>query len=231
MKFITNPNSEQLAEIKKFLFEEDKFNNDGFYCNWNIIEKSFNENRLFTFEVEETIIGFLTWTDYEEKYVAIDIMEINPKFRNKGFGKVLYYKAEEYFKTRDYLAIKLFCSPEISEMFWKKMEFIKFPNRGYSEPELTYYKPLIKTKKISETSKLTNKIELWDLEPYQIKEQIANWTWNIEDNKYPIFIPCNSNWNLRLTKNGQLVKEDKVKYFNKNKDNEIGPFLYLKLIE
>lgn len=214
MEVIDKLNNEQLAEIKKFLIEEDKLSNEGFYCNWNIIEKSFNENCLFALDLDSKIIGFLTWKNYENRYLAIEIMEINPKYRNKGFGKLFYDKVEKHFRSKNFIAIKLFCSPKSSEMFWKKMGFTKFPDRGYSEPELSYFKPLIQTKVLSETNCLMNKIELWDLEPYQIKEQPAKWTWNIEDNKYPILIPCNSNWNLRLTKNGKIVKENKVKYFN-----------------
>jgi len=227
MELISNPNIEQLVEIKNFLIEEDKLYKEGFYCNWNIIEKSFSENHLFAMGLDNEIIGFLTWTNYGNQYLAIDIMEIFPKYRNKGFGEIFYDKAEKYFMANNVFAIKLFCSPKSSEIFWKKMGFTKFPDRGYSEPELSYYKPLIQTKVLSDTNNLTDKIELWDLEPYQVKEQPAKWTWNIEDNKYPILTPCNSNWNLRLTKNGQIIKEDKVKYFDRNNEIEIGPFLYI----
>lgn len=231
MKIIKNPNIEQLAEIKNFLIEEDQLNNDGFYCNWNIIEKSFHENHLFALDLKGEILGFLTWTSYENQYLAIDIFVVNQKYRNKGFGKIFYEKVEKYFMENNFIAIKLFCSPKSSEMFWKKMGFTKFPDRGHSEPELSYYKPLIQTKVLSDNNNLTDKFELWDLEPYQIKGQTAKWTWSIEDNKYPILTPCNSNWNLRLTKNGQLIKEDKVKYFDRNNEIEIGPFLYIKLTE
>ena len=228
MRIIYNPNIEQLADIKNFLVEEKKLNSEGFYCNWNIIEKSFNENRLFALDLKGEIIGFLSWTNYEKQYLAIDIMEVKPKYRNKGLGKIFYNKAEEYFIANNFIAIRLFCSPESSEMFWKKMRFTKFPERGYTDPDLSYYKPLIQIKVLSETNNLTDKIELWDLEPYQLKGQTAKWTWNIKDNKYPILIPCNSNWILILTKGGQLIKQDKVKYYDEKKEIEIGPFLYIK---
>lgn len=228
MKIINKPNIEQLAEIKKFLIEENKLNKEGFFCNWKTIEKSFSENCLFALDLSGKIIGFLTWTNHENQFLEIDIMEINPIHRKKGFGKIFYKKVEKYFKSNNFIAIKLFCEPEISEIFWKKMGFIKFPDRGYADPELTYYKPLIKTKVISETNCLKNKIELWDLEPYQANEKPAKWTWNIDDNKYPILVPCNSNWKLRHTKNGQIIKEEKVKYFDRIKEIEIGPFLYIK---
>ncbi|WP_370692178.1 GNAT family N-acetyltransferase [Kaistella sp. SH11-4b] len=231
MKLNTNPTSKQLAEIKSWLVEEKKNFNEGFYCNWNIIENSFNENKLFVLEFDKKIVGFITWTNHQKKYVDIDIMEINRSFRKRGFGRILYKKTEEFFAEHKYIAIKLFCAPENSESFWKKMEFIKFPYRGYSESELIYYKPLINAKELSVGKFLANKIELWNVEPYELKEQEPKWTWEIYNNNYPILQPCNPNWNLRLTKNGQIVKEDKIKYFDSEKEIEFGPFLYLTLTE
>lgn len=231
MKLNTNPNSEQLAKIKTWLVEEKENFNEGFYCNWNIIENSFNENQLFVLEFKKMIVGFISWTNHGGKYVDIDIMEINPKFRSKGLGRILFNKTEEFFKENNYLAIKLFCSPESSESFWQKMEFKKFPKRGYSESELTYYKPLINAKEPSIDKFLTNKIELWDIEPYELKEQKPKWTWEINNDIYPILHPCNPNWNLRHTRNGQIIKEDKIKYFDRKNEIEFGPFLYLTLTE
>lgn len=227
MEFIINPNMEQLAEIKDFLIEEDKLFQEGFYCNWSIIEKSFNDNLLFVMLLDGKTIGFLAWTNYNNQYLAIDIMEINHQYRNKGLGQLFYDKAEEYFNSKNFIAIKLFCSPKSSEIFWKKMGFTKFPERGYSDPELSYYKSLIQTNVVSDKNNFTEKIELWDLEPYQVIKQPAKWIWNTEEKKYPILMPCNSNWNLRHTQNGQIIKEGKVKYFNRNDSIEVGPFLYI----
>ncbi len=231
MKLNTKPTSKHLAEIRSWLLEEKKNFNEGFYCNWNIIENSFSKNELFVLEFEKMIVGFISWTDHSGKYVDIDIMEISPKFRRKGLGRIMYDMAEQTFKDNSYLAIKLFCSPESSESFWQKMKFTKFPIRGYSESELTYYKPLINVKGLSVNKFLANKIELWNIEPYEIKEQEPKWTWEIYNNNYPILQPCNPNWNLRLTKNGQIMKEDKIKYFDSEKEIEFGPFLYLTLTE
>ena len=231
MKLNTNPTSKQLAEIKSWLVEEKKNFNEGFYCNWNIIQNSFNENKLFVLELDNSSIGFITWADHGEQYIDINLVEIHPNFRNQGFGKILYSKTEKFFRECNYLAVKLFCRPESSETFWKKMGFTKFSEKIESEEELTYYKPLINTKELSVGKFLANKIELWDVEPYELKEQEPKWTWEIYNNNYPILQPCNPNWNLRLTKNGQIVKEDKIKYFDSEKEIEFGPFLYLTLTE
>jgi len=227
----TKPTIENLNKIKAWLIEEDEKTQKGFYCNWKLIEKSFENQELIIFQNSDSIIGFITWTNCE-LYASIDIMEMNPNYRKKGFGKLFYDNVAEYFKSIDLIAVKLFCSPISSEKFWEKMGFIKFPNRGYSESELTYFKPLIEIN-VPSKNDFENKLELWDLEPYQLNNNKPKWTWKIETESLkflkPILQPCNRDWNLRWTKNNEIVKEDKVKYFS-TKDNEIefSPFLYIR---
>lgn len=230
MNFNINPSLSQLEEIKIWLIEEDVNSNKGFYCNWKNIEDSFKNKQLFVLELEQTTIGFITWSIYENKYAEIHMMEIKASYRQKGLGKIFYEKTEDYFKSKELVAIELYCSPKESETFWLKRMYIKFPHIGYSESELTYYKPLIETQKQNDQKGLNNKLELWDLEPYQIRNQEPKWTWELI-NKYPILQPCNYNWNLRLTKNGKIIQEDKVKRFDSNKEITIGSFLFIEIIE
>lgn len=228
----TEPTQFDLEKIKKWLIEEDREFNEGFYCNWTIIEKAFKKKELVTLDFKDTPIGFLVWSK-GEIYVEIDILEIKPKHRKKGVGQFFFETISEYFKLQGFLAIKLFCSPRESEKFWKKMEFIKFPKRGYSESDLTYFKPLIEIQKSTNNGQAENKIELWDVEPYQTNKNSPKWTWEVEiiNDKLvlPIIQPCNYDWNLKWTKNGETIKEDKVKYFDSKKNRvEYSPFLYIK---
>lgn len=224
-----SPTLSDLQEIEKWLIEEKKASGKGFYCNWNIIEKAFKNKKFIALNQNDLSVGFLIWSN-GEIHAEIDIMEIRPENRNCGIGKIFFNKIAEYFKKKGFLAIKLFCSPIDSEEFWKKMDFIKFPERGYSESELTYYKPLIEIQKTTKKNS-DNKIELWNIEPYQMKNQQPKWTWEINSNSdklmLPIIQPCNCNWNLRWTKNGQKIREAKIKYFSKNKKIEFSPFLYI----
>ena len=68
---------------------------------------------------------------------------------------------------------------------------------------------------------MTDKIELWDDEPYEAEEKEPKWTWYVQMKEgvlmYPIIQPCNFNWKLRWTRNGRKIKEEKVKYFTPNK--------------
>jgi len=224
-----SPNQSDLKEIEKWLINEDKNSNEGFYCNWSIIEKAFRNKKLLTLNYENSAIGFLVWSK-GEIYAEIDIIEIKAEKRNNGIGKHFFERISDFFREEGFLAIKLFCSPIESEKFWKKMDFIKFPNRGYSESELTYYKPLIENQHTSGNNS-QNKIELWNVEPYQIKNHEPKWTWEIKSEKnkllLPIIQPCNFDWNLRWAKNGKKVREDKVKYFSENKRIEYSPFVLI----
>ena len=225
------PTQFDLNEIEKWLIEEDKTFDEGFYCNWSIIEKAFSKKEFVTLNFKDRPIGFLVWSS-GDIYAEIDILEIKPEHRKRGVGKVFFEMISEYFKQKGFLVIKLFCSPRESEKFWKKMGFMKFPDRGYSESDLTYFKPLIKVQTTSRDGHTKNKLELWDVDPFQKKKNLPKWTWNVDiiDNKLklPIIHPCNCNWNLKWTSNGKTIREDKVKYFGaENNRIEYSPFLYI----
>ncbi len=233
-KINLRPTKSGMKKIENWLLDENEKYDDGFYCNWNIIEKSYTENEVICLELNEKNIGFAVWSQ-GEIYTEIDIFEIHPEYRRKGIGKIFFDKIEKSFKENGSLVIKLFCEPRESEKFWRKMGFIQFPTRGYSEPDLTFFKPLIDVCPLTDNSTCKNKIELWDVEPYQADRKAPRWTWEIEekDNKLarPIIQACNINWNIRWTKNGGVIKEDKVKYFSRDNSIEFSPFMYIQRLD
>ncbi|WP_339812235.1 GNAT family N-acetyltransferase [uncultured Imperialibacter sp.] len=227
----TNPKALELELVRSWLIEERNHFNEGFYCNWGIIEKAFNNKEFITLNHANYPIGFAVYSK-SELYVEIEILEVKRNFRRKGIGQQFILKLESYFKSKGHVAFKLFCSPKESQGFWEKNGFVKFPRRGYTESDLTYFKPLVEIEKPTDSTNLTNKLELWNAEPYEIKNNAPQWTWKIDMtlNKLlkPIIHPCNNNWNLRWTKNASIVREHKVKHFNKNtKPIHCGPFLII----
>ena len=223
----SEPNIRQLNELETWLKQEFDTSKEGFYCNWNTIQKSFKRNQLITCSINDEIVGFISWsTNSKRQYVDIDIFEIHPKFRQLGYGKRLYQLGETYFKSKDFKAVILFCEPRESEPFWRKMNFIKFPPRGYSESDLYYYRPLIEVN-LPVDEATDNKLELWDMQPYAINGKRPKWIWDINSNSQPVLHPCNGDWNLRLTKKGVVLKEDRVKCFDNTEDILLGPLLYL----
>ncbi|MBM7561512.1 GNAT family N-acetyltransferase [Fusibacter tunisiensis] len=228
------PVEEDIEEILVWLKRECDINGVGFYNNKNIIVDSFHSGNAIVLKHRGENIGLVTWSR-NEILVNIDIFVIDSSYRGKGYGNFFFQAISEYFRNKGFKAIKLFCEPKSSERFWIKMGFKKLPYTGRSEHELTYYGVLVNTASI--TSKCnTDKIELWDVEPYEVEKEGPKWTWYLEKQNeellYPIIQPCDCNWNLRWSRNGQVIKEDKVKYFT-DKDYELYsyPFLYINKLE
>lgn len=228
-----SPSLSDLSTIEAWLIEEDRKNKAGFYCNLNVIEISFERGELITFEFNGKIVGFLTWSR-NEIYVDIDIFEIHFRYRKKGLGKVFFEMISEAFRQMGVLVLTLFCKPEESEHFWKKMNFIKFPESCYTR-KLTYYKPLVDVCKSSPDFEIANKIELWDKEPHEAINMIAAWCWEIDKGDgvlaNPIIHPASIDWNIRWTKNGKIITEDKVKYFSRENPILFGPFICITKLE
>ncbi len=230
-KINLNPSELDLENIKNWLLDESEKYGEGFYSNWEIINKSFYNKELISFELDNQIVGFVVWTQ-DEKVIDIDIMEIHPDYRKCGLGKIFFQKIESVFHEKGNIAFVLFCEPRESEHFWRKQRFIKFPRRGWSESDLTFYKPLIKALEPIENPDENNKLELWNVEPFQSGQIEPQWSWNIEIEEgkliTPIIQPCNRNWNVRWTKNGKVIKDDKVKYFSRDYSIENGAFMYIE---
>ena len=228
------PTLQDIKEILVWLKEERDRDarGHGFYNNKNIIMDSFRLENAIVFKHENKSIGLIVWNESDDILVNIDIFVIHPSYRGKGFGELFYHDVCNYFVEKGFKAVKLFCEPKTSEKFWVKMGLLKLHDCGYTEHELTYYGVLID---VASTIYLDNaeKIELWDVEPYEAMEAEPRWTWYIENDEgrllYPILHPCNCNWNLRWSRNGEVLKEGKIKYFT-NKDFELfkSKFLYIE---
>lgn len=159
-------------------------------------------------------------------------MAIKYSSRDKGFGSRFLNDFIDFAIKIGVFVVMLFCSPTSSERFWKKMEFIKFPENCVNH-NLSYYKILINHLEPKSCVDTSNKIELWDVEPHQINKSIPKWKWCFDKNiELPIFHPSNGDWNIRLTKNGVIIKDEKVKYFNR-KDGIFDncPFIFIQKLE
>ncbi len=84
-----SPTYKQVGEVEKWLITERQKTGDGFYCNWNIIKSSFENNELATISLNNKTIGFATWRLTSDKTARIEIAEVEPTNRNKGIGKIL----------------------------------------------------------------------------------------------------------------------------------------------
>lgn len=233
LKSNLNPAKKHFNQINNWLIEEWKKTNNGFYSDWEMIETSFNEKRLSIITYNDRAIGFVVYKIY--KFVAvIDIIEIKPSERKKGYATKLVNETLEYFKSKRILVIDLFCSPENSETFWRKIGFLNYPET-LSFSRINMYKTLIETLNFSHINNGDSTIKLWDLRPNQVNENQANWIWNLkflEDKvtlSKPIIFPISLDWKIELTKTNRTVKSDEIKHCGIELEYDSG-FMVIKKI-
>ena len=229
MKVNFNPSSEHIQDTKDWLASEYETTGAGFFTNWAFILESIDSKQFAVFIDEEKPIGFTTWLD-GEIHRDINYFALEPSKRNLGFGSAFYVELEKVTRTKGFKTIKLFCSPEDSKFFWQKMGFTEFPNGIRSTTELTYYKHLVDVN--IPTSKSSNgwKLELWNKEPFQIKDETPQWTWDLKtiSNDKPLLHPYDHDWKARVSKNNQVIQDCKIKRLNTAGTRaEYIPFLYI----
>ena len=236
LKINVAPNSNQLAEIKNWLTDEYKKNEEGFLCNWNIIENYFNRNELIVLLMDSVVIGFTTWKIEDEIVLIIDIAEIHPNYRAKSYGKFMMSETFMYCKDKGVMVVKLFCEPRSSYTFWKKMGFIDMPFVGFYQHELSLYKPLIDIQKPLEDNHFENEIlELWDCVPIDSKVTYPKWTWSAKSIEGrispPILSPCCKDWKIRFSKNGRTITKSEVKSFSNDTSIMRNNFMFINKID
>lgn len=213
---IVIPNEKDLAEIKNWLEEDRHESGYGYINNWEIIVKACKNNECVSYKVDKINVGFLVFTK-NEYCVTLDIIAVSPKFRNQGIGKNFYHAFVKRMQSENIIAINGSCPDEESYRFFKQLGFVDFPKRGYSDPEHSIYKILIETLEPVKNSDAINRIELWDVEPHKARKNFPpRWVWELNELDqlpHPILLVVDPNWNMRLYRDGKLLKEHKVKYF------------------
>ncbi|GAB7086527.1 GNAT family N-acetyltransferase [Marinifilum fragile] len=211
------PTKQHLKEIENWLIDEDLKTDEGFYCNWDTIVYHFENNELIIAILDNKVIGFIVY--YFKEYSAyIDIAEIHPDYRKKGYGTFLVNKSLEYFISKDSMYVELHCSPDSSNTYWQSIGFTMFDMIG----KTMAFKPLIKTLEIANEIS-DNRIELYCVRGYNPNRHTTNLIWNLEFKEgtkqliNPIIYPSMSFYVLRWIKDGKPIETDEVKYFqNRN---------------
>jgi ribosomal protein S18 acetylase RimI-like enzyme len=218
LKLNLNPTEKHLADIENWLSEEWNNTGNGFYSNWSMIPKAFKNNRLNVITKNDYAIGFVIFRASEFD-VDIDIAEIKPTERKRGIAKKLINGTLNDLKQKGFLVARLYCQPENSEQFWKKIGFKNFP-KLVNDSQIYMFKPLIETLKSIEKEETNSTIKLWNCEQYQANKKNVKWIWNLNfkaDNETlvkPIIIPVSSDWQAELILNGKKMKSIKVKYLD-----------------
>lgn len=214
LKTDLNPSKKHLDNIEEWLIEEDNKSNEGFYHHWSMISNAFDEKRLIIITKNDYAIGFVIYNIFDLT-AKIDIAEIKPIERKKGIAKKLINGTLEYFKAKGILVTELFCSPENSEPFWKKVGFINFP-KTINYGQIKMYRPTITCldRRISATTN-KNVIQLW--ESHNTEKELPKYVWELEfENQTkklikPIILPVSGDWYISINLYGNELIKTKVK--------------------
>jgi len=234
MKYSVNftPTDQQVDDIEQWLIEERDSSNEGFYCNWTIIKSFFKRGELAVLIVENNPVGFCCWQKTSELSGQINIFEIKPDFRGKGFGTQFTNELEKFFVSKNVCVIDLQCVPEESEGFWKKHNFIDVPvNIRYWDKQTKHlFKRLLPSLSEVSTHNGSDYIEIWDAEPIYAKNKKSKWKWDINSHNaklsLPIIQPCEKDWRIKLVMNNKIIIDDKIKRFG-NFEIDFGAYVVI----
>ncbi|MBX9802021.1 MAG: GNAT family N-acetyltransferase [Caulobacteraceae bacterium] len=125
---------EALAKIKAWLEVEDTVHREtldaqeahwdpkvelpskGFLCNWNLVEK--------TFETDPGAVHVLLEGDEPVGFIdGLDIMEVRPDLRGRGYGRRLAEFMLDWATRRGYSVAQIEIAPDDAIPFWRRMGF------------------------------------------------------------------------------------------------------------
>lgn len=206
-RIIIQPKNKELELVKDWLEKEQAEYDDGFYCNWDSIKRSYDHRNLILFQDQkDQPIGFMSFR-ISGKVLLVDIFEIHPHFRNQGLGIIFFNMCGDHFIQKGLYVAELDCSPRASKQFWEKLGFKAFPIAFRSRYNLGVFKPLVealdhKTEPLKNTYfKLTG-----------FNEEAFYWPFDESNNK-PIVFPCTFYNVLSVFKDSREVKSEKVSSF------------------
>lgn len=230
------PTLKSFREIETWLIKEYNKTKQGFYCNWNIIEDSYQNNRLGVISVKNKAVGFIAWRE-SDLVAIIQICEIKPSERGKGYLRTFFYELSSYFLDKNIIAISLECAPPTSEPVWKRLGFKDFPESPkfglYAIENKELYKLLVSDCLGKEIFNNDEIIELWNREPHETDDIDPIWTlpvlFKTDSTKLInwIIMPCKPDWRIRWRKGNIVYKDSKVKYFHSERI-EYGKFVVIR---
>jgi GNAT superfamily N-acetyltransferase len=122
IEIIFEPNISHLNQLEVWLKDEYENCGDGFYCNWNVIKRSFDKRQMYCAVVGNEVAGLLVWWKSGTSG-GIDILEVHPSLRRKGIGQSLVEASLGKFVKEGVSCVYLECQPPASEPFWRRLGF------------------------------------------------------------------------------------------------------------
>ena len=225
---IVSPNINHLSSIKVWLEDEDEETGQGFYSNWDVIEKAYQNQQMLVLAKDSEPIAFLIYR-FEELTARLEITEVAPKFRKSGYGRMIVDDFMKMAHKQGSLAVDLYCSPEESQEFWESVGFVKFPEMPHEKSKIWMYKPIVETAAIVESDLDKEVLELQQSTTtgFSIKTWLVERYGGSNMLNHPIIFPVDDNWNLCWRIGSKIFFNDSIKYFRES-NISFGDFLIIR---
>jgi GNAT superfamily N-acetyltransferase len=120
-----------LADILTFLKQEyeEESTGKGFWNQRHSIEmaQQHNELEVVVQPRDGKVLAFCVWSLHS---VSMEIIEVRPGYRGKGFGPRLTQYVLDRLREQDSVGVMIQCMPEESLRVWQKMGFQRIENEG-----------------------------------------------------------------------------------------------------
>lgn len=123
---------QSLAETLDWLEREQTESSEGFFCNKDTIVASHAAGELFCGLTNDHVAGFVVH-NRKSAGASIDILEVHPQHRRRGFGSQLAVHAIGRLFAAGAAFVTVQCSPRSSEPFWRSLGFLpqdSYPSRA-----------------------------------------------------------------------------------------------------
>ncbi len=239
-----SPSREQLRQLKSWLQHEHRKTGTGFWCNWEIIESSWENNELVCSLTEGEASALCAWRQ-SGIFSVLDIVTVRPNLRREGVGRHLVKATLMRLRSHGAIVCNIQCQPRNSEPFWRKLGFtseLVMPQPGHASspyPKIELAKPLVSRRPVSfERDQNDGILQLWNSIPREAEASPVwkqwnlgapiNGKWALQD---PIIHYCNRDWRIHLQRGDEVLYDGNAKNFLKTIEAVKDGYLYISVID
>lgn len=215
---VQNPYA-SFKEIDSWLKDEDKESNTGFYSQIEIIKHRFHTQKSYLAYVGGEIVGFATYSVFEN-IATIEIFEIKPDKRHKGYGNSFVRKLILIFKKEGCSAIVLRSIDKLSDSFWRKLGFNDISGLKIRGPGFTHYLPFAnggESAMVKGQKQISIIVEILDMISINASHENPVFRWTLDTSHPEVVQPVDFEWTIRVYEDNKEIYCNLIKRLDHEK--------------